>query len=142
MDIHTLKTLVIMATKVDFELLKQTLPYLEQIVNINLSHLHGSNIKRFFETLSKSSTFAHLAHKQLSKPQSPFDKIEELWDEWNTWLEVTPLTLHKSFEFWLIQTNENFYDCTFIKEVHLILCNECGFATTAEVRRAIQELNK
>lgn len=73
-------------------------------------------------------------------PQTSFDKLKVLWDKWNSWLEVTPLKLHKSFEFWLIETNENFYDCTFIKEVHLILCNECGFATTAEVKHALQQL--
>lgn len=86
----------------------------------------------------KEQCYSYMNGKKIE--QRPFDKLKELWDEWNTWLINTPLTLHKSFEFWLIETNKNFYDCNFIKEVHLILCNECGFLTTAEVRQAIQHL--
>ena len=68
--------------------------------------------------------------------QKPFDKLKSLWSEWNSWLDVTPTGQWKSFEEWYMAGTGN------LPNAHKILAEYCGFATTAEVRMAIQELKK
>ena len=138
-----------MSQKVDFELLKnQDIPNkLRILIESTVTNNFGTqdyyyqwldNFELLLNTLGKSSTFAHLAHKQLSVKERPFDKLKELWDEWH----------HPS----IFATFEMFIWChymegewsTFItdtdNQVHKWLAEYCGFNTTAEVRQVIQIL--
>lgn len=119
-----------MTQKVDFELLKDTIGLLH---NGSLpTEEHFDNLLLFFDKLAESSTFAHLAHKQLSKPERPFDKLKELWNEWGG----------KSFgQFEDAIANAFSIPTPYTQStIHVWLAEHCGFLTTAEVRRAIQEL--
>ena len=56
--------------QVDFELLHSTIDMIDSYPvdeDVDLNKLERVNLKLFFELLSKSSTFAHKAHKELNK---------------------------------------------------------------------------
>ena len=68
--------------------------------------------------------------------KKPFDKLKELWNNGNRMY---------MFEHWVYCQYMNFRYETYneeesLKQVHKWLAEHCGFLTTAEVRRAIQEL--
>lgn len=116
-----------MPIKVDFELLKDTIGLLH---NGSLpTEEHFDNLLLFFDKLAESSTFAHLAHKQLSKSQKPFDKLKELWEGYKK-------TDCSCLEEYLVGKGRAYNSNT----IHQWIAEHCGFLTTAEVRQAIQEL--
>ena len=127
-----------MPIKVDFELLKDTIGLLH---NGSLpTEEHFDNLLLFFDKLAESSTFAHLAHKQLSIKERPFDKLKELWDEW-LWDELQSLDTSLSFERWLFTKKDKFKEVIFsMPRIQHLLSEHCGFNTTAEVKYAIQQL--
>lgn len=128
-----------MPIKVDFELLKQTIQYITDCDWNLLDSDQSINMANFFYKLRESSTFAHLAHKQLSVKGRPFDKLKELWNEWEGFA-------HSNFEMFIWCHYMEGEWATFLtdtdKQVHQWLAQHCGFLTTAEIRKAIFQLKE
>lgn len=129
-----------MSQKVDFELLKnQDIPNkLRILIESTVTNNFGTqdyyyqwldNFELLLNTLGKSSTFAHLAHKQLSVKERPFDKLKELWEGYKK-------TDCSCLEEYLVGKGRAYNSNT----IHQWIAEHCGFATTAEVKQAIQQL--
>lgn len=130
-----------MITKVDFELLKNqiVLDTLRKEIHCTLDEEKKqilwewiNNYGLFLNTLAKSSTFAHLAHKELKKltePEKSFDKLKELWEGYKK-------TDCSCLEEYLVGKGRAYNSNT----IHQWIAEHCGFATTAEVKQAIQQL--
>ena len=139
-----------MPTKVDFEMLKnQDIPNkLRILIESTVTNNFGmqdyyyqwlDNLELLLNTLAKSSTLAHLAHKKLSqKEQKPFDKLRHLW---TLWVSQSYYSDFETFvQFNKIAPVSEFGDKENYQKVHNWLAEYCGFLTTAEVRKAIQYL--
>lgn len=139
-----------MTTKVNFELVKnQDIPNkLRLLIESTVTNNFGmqdyyyqwlDNLLLFLETLGESSSFAHLAHKQLSVKEKPSDKLKGLWNEWNGHLSTTFelfIVCYYVNGKWVTDATDN------DTKAHRWLAEHCGFLTTAEVRRVIQELKQ
>ena len=68
--------------------------------------------------------------------KTPFEKLKELWKEYQSFNGY-----NNGFEYFLYTQVESFFSPNFKKEeIHSLLAQHCGFKTTAEVRRAIEQL--
>lgn len=129
--------------KVDFDLLHR-FGELPEIVAIGYDREHPNqrenyklyndmldNIALFLDCLTESKQFAIEAHHKLKQlnPDRPFDKLKELWEGYKK-------TDCSCLEEYLVGKGRAYNSNT----IHQWIAEHCGFATTAEVRRAIQKL--
>lgn len=71
---------------------------------------------------------------QYGKSQRPFDKLKQLWDEWNIWINNNPDSECTSFEEWYMAGTGN------MPNVYKVLAERCGFITATEVKKALLHL--